>query len=302
MTTSVTNEGKIPFRGYHTWYRIVGEGEATGKRPLLVLHGGPGVTHDYLLPLEALADTGRRVIFYDQLGNGRSDQPKDPSLWTRNLFLDELATVREALDLKRVHLLGHSWGGMLALDYLLTRPAGVLGLILANSLSSEPLWSAETNRLRGELPIEVESVLARHEADGTTDDPAYQEAVMAFYKLHLLRVDPWPDYVLSSFQYIMANPEVYNTLWGNNEFTCNGTLRGWDITDRLGEITTPTLILSGRYDESTPAVNELLQRGIAGSEWVLFEEGSHFCHIEETERYLKVVTEFLDRQDARFPA
>lgn len=302
MTTSITNEGKIPLRGYHTWYRIVGEGEAAGKRPLLVLHGGPGVTHDYLLPLEALADSGRRIIFYDQLGNGRSDQPKDPSLWTRDLFLEELATIREALGLSQIHLLGHSWGGMLALEYLLTRPAGVVGLILANSLSSEPLWSAETNRLRGELPVEVQAVLARHEADGTTDAPAYQEAVMAFYRLHLLRVDPWPDYAVTSFQYIMANPEVYNTLWGDNEFTCNGTLRGWDITDRLGEITTPTLILSGRYDESTPAVNELLQRGIAGSEWVLFEEGSHFCHIEETERYLKVVAEFLDHQDARFPA
>lgn len=291
-------EGRIPFRGYQTWYRIVGDGEAPGKAPLLVLHGGPGVTHDYLLPLAALADSGRRVIFYDQLGNGRSDQPRDPSLWTIELFVDELATVRRALGLDRVHLLGQSWGGVLALEYLLTRPAGVAGLILANSLSSEPLWTAEANRLRGELPGDVQTTLARHEADGTTDDPAYQAASMAFYLAHVLRVDPWPDYALASLEYMAANSEVYETMWGNNEFSCTGTLKGWDITGRLGEITNPTLILSGRYDESTPAINEVLQRGIAGSEWEILEEGSHFCHIEQTELYLQLVTEFLNRVDA----
>src|SRR3954452_21324182 len=114
-----STEGFVPFRGFDTWYRIVGQGEARGKLPLLCLHGGPGVPHDYLEPLEAMAATGRRVIFYDQLGCGRSAQPHDPDLWTVEFFVEELGVVREQLGLTRTHLLGQSWGGMLAMQYLL---------------------------------------------------------------------------------------------------------------------------------------------------------------------------------------
>src|SRR5437879_3881963 len=123
-------EGNVPFRGFQTWYRVVGEREDEGKLPLLLLHGGPGATHDYLEPLEGMAETGRRAIFYDQLGCGKSDLPDDPSLWTTELFVDEVGAMREALGLERVHVFGNSWGGMLALEYALTRPAGLVSLVL----------------------------------------------------------------------------------------------------------------------------------------------------------------------------
>lgn len=110
MQNFSTTEGFIPFRGYRTWYRIVGNGEEPGKLPLLVLHGGPGASHDYLEPLEAMANTGRRVIFYDQLGGGNSDHPHNPSMWTVELFVEELGAVRNALALDRLHILGQSWG------------------------------------------------------------------------------------------------------------------------------------------------------------------------------------------------
>jgi proline-specific peptidase len=171
MMAMTSQEGFIPFRGFQVWFRSVGR-DVDGKLPLLCLHGGPGVPHDYLEPLEALAATGRRVFFYDQLGCGNSDQPHDRSLWDVGLFLEELAVVRQALGLEQLHLLGQSWGGMLAMEYALTQPAGVSGLILASSLASVPQWVAEANRLRAELPPEVQQTLLQHERAGTTDEPA----------------------------------------------------------------------------------------------------------------------------------
>ena len=139
-----STEGHIAFRGFRTWYRIVGEGEKAGKLPLLCLHGGPGFTHDYIESLEDMARTGRRVIFYDQLGAGNSDRPSDPEMWTVELFLDELRTIRDELALDRVHLFGSSWGGMLAMEYALTKPDGLASLVLASSPSSIPIWAEET--------------------------------------------------------------------------------------------------------------------------------------------------------------
>lgn len=293
-----TIEGSVSFRGYNVWYRSVGDREALGKLPLLCLHGGPGFTHDYLEPLEAIATTGRRVIFYDQLGCGNSDQPHEPSMWTVPLFVEELGVIRRALGLERVHLLGQSWGGMLAMEYALTQPAGLASLILADSLASMPQWIAEIDRLRAELPSDVPATLLRHEAAGTTDDSAHQEGMMVFYRRHLCRLDPWPDPLNRTFEKLMQNPEVYGTMWGASEFHVTGTLKDWDIEDRLGEICVPTLVLSGRYDETTPVLTEALHRGIAGSEWVIFENSAHMPHLEETERYLQVLTKFVDRVES----
>jgi proline-specific peptidase len=286
-------EGRIAFRGFETWYRIVGSGEEPGKLPLLCLHGGPGFTHDYLDSLEDMAETGRRVVFYDQLGAGNSDRPNDPAMWTVELFLDELRTVREVLGLERIHLFGSSWGGMLAMEYALTQPAGVASLVIASSPSSMALWAEEATRLRSELPEDVQRVLDRHERNGTTDDAAYEEATMEFYRRHLCRLDPWPDGVNRSFA--RFNPEVYNTMQGPNEFVITGTLKDWDITDRLAEIDVPTLVTSGRHDEATPRIAEVVHLGIRGSEWVVFEESGHLAFQEERERYMCVLDDFLAR-------
>lgn len=288
-----SQEGFLPFGDYRVWYRMVGRDEPAGKAPLLCLHGGPGVPHDYLEPLEALAAFGRRVIFYDQLGVGNSDHPSDPSLFTVELYLRELAAVRRALGLERVHLLGQSWGGMLALEHALSQAEGLLSLVLADAPASMPQWSAEANRLRALLPPEVREVLDRHEAAGTTDDPAYQEAMMVFYRRHVCRLDPWPPCLERTFAKMEQAPLVYLTMVGPSEFHVTGSLKDWDVTGRLGEIKAPTLVLGGRHDEATPAITATLQQGIPGARRVIFENSAHMPHLEEPEFYLRVLRDFL---------
>ena len=295
MQSFPTTEGFIPFHGYHTWYRIVGNGEEPGKLPLLVLHGGPALSHDYLEPLEVMANTGRRVIFYDQLGGGNSDHPHNPSLWTVELFVEELGAVRKALALERLHLLGQSWGGMLGMEYALTQPGGLVSLTVANSAASMVQWGSELNRLRAQLPPEVQHTLLHHEQQGTTDSEDYQDAMLIFYRRHICRVDPWPDYLTRDFEKLAQDPEVYLTMWGPSEFHITGTLKTWEITDRLHEIKVPTLLLSGRYDEATPILVETIHRSIPGSEWIMFENSSHMPHVEETDLYLQVLNRFLTR-------
>jgi len=295
MPDTPVREGRLPFHGFTDWYKVVGGEAEPGKCPVLVLHGGPGAAHDYLEPMGALASTGRPVIFYDQLGCGLSDRPHNPSLWETSLFVEEVTAVRQALGLDRLHILGQSWGGMLGMQYALTRPEGLVSLIVADSPASMTQWVSEANRLRADLPPAVQATLLQHEAAGTTDTKEYQDAVEVYNARHLCRVSPMPDYVKRSFDQIEADPEVYHTMNGPSEFHVIGKLKTWDITDRLGEITTPTLVLSGRHDEATPLIAETIQRGIPGAEWVLFEESSHMPHVEETERYLEVVDEFLTR-------
>ena len=270
------HEGFIPVGDYRVWYRIVGGGAEQENIPLLTLHGGPGVPHDYITDMEALASDSRRVIFYDQLGCGRSDQPDDPSLWTIERSVEEIGIVRRALDLKNVHLWGQSFGGLFALEYALSQPQGLASLILASSTSSIPLWVAEANRLRAALPPDVQATLLRHEQAGTTDAPEYLHATQVFYDRHVIRTKPIPEHVQRAMDQV---GQVYSTMNGPSEFHVIGTIKEWDRTNRLAEIHIPTLITSGRYDESTPLINEVMHKGIAGSEWVLFEQSSHMCKI-----------------------
>jgi proline-specific peptidase len=250
-------------------------------------------------PLEAIAGTGRRVIFYDQLGGaGRSDQPHDPSLWTVDLYKDELATVIRALGLGRFHLLGSSWGGMLAMEHALTQPLGLASLVIASSPASMRQWVAEANRLRADLPAEVNQTLLKHEAAGTTSDPEYQEAMLVFYQRHVCRLDPWPDCVTRTFARLEQNPEVYNTMNGPSEFFVTGTLKDWDITHRLPEIRVPALVISGEFDEATPAINRTVHEGIAGSESVILDGGSHMAFVEKPGEYVEIVDGFLGRVEA----
>lgn len=290
-------EGFVPFRGLRTWYRVVGDGEHEGKLPVLLLHGGPGATHDYLEPLEALAETGRRAIFYDQLGCGRSDLG-DQSLWTVETYVAEVDAVRDLLGLERIHLFGSSWGGMLAMEYALTQPDGLESLVVASSPASMPQWVEETARLRSELPADVRAVLDRHEAAGTTDDPEYEQACEVFYRRHVCRAPEWPDSVLRSFQFVSEHGEVYRHMNGPSEFHVVGTLREWDITGRLGEIDAPTLVVSGEFDEATPAINRTVSDGIPGAESVVYPGTSHMAHVEDTEGYCRLLDHFLTRVEA----
>ncbi|MFC2043187.1 proline iminopeptidase-family hydrolase [Chloroflexota bacterium] len=283
-----TEEGKIGVEDeYQIWYRRVGNGGI----PLLTLHGGPGAGHDYLEPLDGLA-ADRPVIFYDQLGCGKSDQPDDRSLWRMERFVTEVDTVRRALGLEQIHLLGHSWGGWLAIEYILTRPAGVRSLILASTSAGLPEYVRVIQHLIAILPPDIRDTLQRYEAAGELHHPDYEVATLKFYQHHLCRLDPWPDALDRSVQNITGNP-VYEIMQGPNEFTVTGNLKDWDRTDQLGEISVPTLITVGRYDEVTPACAETLHQGIPNSQMVIFEESAHLAHLEETEKYLQDMAEFL---------
>jgi len=290
-------EFTIPFKGYETWVRVVGAGEQAGKLPLLCLHGGPGATHDYLESLDVMADTGRRVIYYDQLGCGRSEIPESkPEMWTVDLFVEEIDVVRIALGLEKIHLLGQSWGGMLAMEYMLTQPVGIASLTIASSPASMIQWVEEANRLREQLPPDVQQTLLEHEAAGTTSTAAYQDAMQVFYDRHVCRV-PYPDYMKRSFDYLARGGEVYNTMNGPSEFHVVGTLKQWDVRDRLPEIAAPTLVTSGRYDEATPLIAETVTHGIPGAQSVIFENSSHSSHVEEADRYAQVLTDFISQHE-----
>jgi proline-specific peptidase len=294
VTEPTAVEGTVAVPGGQVWYQILNaDGPAT---PLLCLHGGPGMAHDYLEPLAGLA-AARPVIFYDQLGCGRSDRPADASLWTMERFVEELATVRAALGLTRLHVFGNSWGGWLALQYALDRKPRLDSLILSSSPPSVPRWISDCAELRAALGEDVRDVLTRHEASGYFACPEYQWAITQFYRRHLCRADPWPDCLERTFAAMGA--DVYESMWGPSEFgPVTGRLQNWDVTDRLGEIRLPTLITGGRHDEARPAHLAILAEGIADSELVIFENSSHTAFIEEQASYLSVVDDFLARTDA----
>jgi pimeloyl-ACP methyl ester carboxylesterase len=265
-------QGFVDFRGYRTWYRVSGE-IAPGTLPLLCLHGGPGSSSAYFHPLEDLA--GRQVVVYDQLGCGESDRP-DGVDWSLELFVDEVGAVREQLGLDRVHLLGQSWGGILAQQYTLGRPGGVCSLILSSTLSSAAQWTETTGRLFEALG-----------PDATVED---------YDRAHMCRLDPPPP-EFAQWR-TKRNRDVYHAMWGPNEWTCNGVLAGWDVRDRLAEIDIPTLVLRGGHDACTDEIAQTMVRGIAGAEYAVFDDSAHIPFVEESERYRAVLTDFLGRVEA----
>jgi L-proline amide hydrolase len=293
-------EGRAGFEGHETFYRVEGDLEGDGPAPVVVLHGGPGATHDYLLALTDLARDGRAVVFYDQLGNGRSTHlpGRGAEFWTVELFARQLAALIAHLGIgDRYHVLGQSWGGFLAQEHALTRPAGLRSLVLSNTAASFPDFVAEANRLRAGLPPEVEATLRRHEADGTTDDPAYAAACQVFYARHLCRLDPWPEEVVRSFALMDEDPTVYHVMNGPSEFHVIGSIRDWRSADRLDGIEAPALVISGRHDEATPALQEPLVAGIARTEQVILEDSSHMPFWEERDAYMAAVGTWLARHD-----
>jgi L-proline amide hydrolase len=282
-------EGWIEWGGHRTWFRIAGELDS-GIDPLLCLHGGPGSTHHYFAPLERLNADGRAVVLYDQLGCGRSDRPEAIE-WTLQVFLDELAALREQLGLERVHLLGTSWGGMLALEHALSGFGGLTSLVLSSTLASAAEWEVEVKRLRDELPPEVVAVLDEHESAGTYDSPEYEAAEAVFNGRHFYRGTTYPPEIERMLP--ERGPETYRAMWGPNEWTVTGALQGWDVRPRLGELDLPALVIRGRYDLSTESIAATLVSGLPQAREVVFEQSAHTPVLEETERYLEVVGGFL---------
>jgi L-proline amide hydrolase len=292
-------EGFLERNGHRTWYRVVGELDPDGLRaPVVICHGGPGATHDYVAPIAELHRTGRGCVLYDQLGNGRSEHlpDADPSFWTVQLFKDELAALVDHLGIGgRYHVIGQSWGGMLGLDHALDQPPGLLSLVAADSPSDARAFAAGARELLGTLPPEAAGAIRRHEEAGTTDSPEYQAAINEFYTRYVCRLDPWPDPLVATFDAVEADPTVYGTMNGPSEFTVTGTIRDWSVTDRLHEITAPVLLVSGEHDEVRPDIIRTVHERLADSEWQLFEDSSHTPHLEEPERFLRAVEAFLER-------
>lgn len=294
---NLTQDGLCPFRGYMTWYRVVGN-LRSGLAPLVVAHGGPGCTHDYVDAYKAIAQTGRAVVFYDQLGNGRSTHLPDvsPDFWTVELFLDELDGLLCHLGIQDDYcLLGQSWGGMLAAEHAALRPKGLKALIIANSPSSFRTWVDEALRLRRDLPDGLHETLLAYEGKGEFDHPAYLAATDVFYRNHVCRMDPWPAEVVATFDAIAADPTVYHTMNGPTEFHVIGTLKDWTIEDRLHLIKAPTLVLTGRFDEATPRATEAYANNIPGAQWLILGKSSHMPHVEEHDLCMSVVADFLNR-------
>jgi len=291
-------EGRVQVPGGEVWFKIVGSGDQV---PLLTLHGGPGAGHDYLEPL-SLLQSDRPVVFFDQLGCGRSAKPDDPSLWRIERFVEEVAAVRTALGLDRIHLLGQSWGGWLAIEYMLTQPSGVLSLVLASTSASVPQWADEVDRLKTTLPQEAQDTIRHHEATGDFEGPEFEAAMMEFYRRYVCRLDPWPEPLMRSLNNLMGDPvsfSCYLTIQGPTEFTITGNLKDWDRVDRLGEISVPTLLTFGGHDEFTETCAETLKRGISNSEMRIFEKSAHMAHLEEPEEYVEVIKEFLARTESQ---
>lgn len=282
-------EGLIDVPGGRVFYRIVGQ-DAPGT-PLLVVHGGPGLPHDYLEPLQALANA-RPVVFYDQLGCGRSDRPDDLSLFALPRFVAELDAVRQALGLSRLALLGQSFGALLGVEYLLRRgQEGVERLVLSGPCLSAARFAADQRAHLAAMPQAVQDAVAAAEATGDFDTPAYQAAVGAFYAKHVCRLDPWPACLTRAIEG-MGLP-CYLHMWGPSEFTLTGTLAGYDATPELGTITVPTLLTCGRFDEATPETTADFAACIPDARLAVIEDASHSHHLEQPARYLEEVEAFL---------
>lgn len=282
------SQGFTKVLGYRMFYRSFGTAR---KGTVLCLHGGPGASHEYLLPLADLAPFGYRVVLFDQLGCGRSQRPRGTKFYTIEHNVEEVEGMRRALGLGRVHLFGSSYGGALVLATALAYPRSFRSLVVASGLASVPLTVREMWRLIGRMPRAERETIRRCNAKGDFQNPAYLKAVDRFYRTHLCRIPVWPHEVVQTLE---NTGLVYQTMNGPNEFTITGTIKDWDVTGELPRIRIPTLVTVGRYDEVTPRVAGEIHRGIRGSVLRRFEHSSHLAFWEERPRYIEVVRDFIE--------
>ncbi|MGS1097160.1 proline iminopeptidase-family hydrolase (plasmid) [Aquamicrobium terrae] len=270
-----------------------------GKGPgtVLCLNGGPGLPCDYLREAHScLIDHGYRVVAFDQLGTGASDRPDDASLWTIGRYVAETEAVRRELGLGKVHLLGHSWGGWLAIDYALTHPENLASLILADTVADIPHLVSELERLRAALGSETVAMMQKHEAEGTLDHPEYMAAITLLNYRHVCRLPEWPAPVRRSLDDWNMGP--YVTMQGPNEFLYTGNLKDWNRVPDLPKIKAPVLIVNGEHDELTPACALRMKTAMPEAEVGIIRNSSHMPFYENPEDYYRVLVDFLSRHGA----
>ena len=291
--TLPSQEGFVNVPGGRVWYRRIGNGPGT---PLLALHGGPGGVSCRFEVLAPLA-TDRPVIFYDQLGSGRSEHPTDTSLWNVPRFVAEVEAVRQALGLERVHLLGHSWGGALAAEYLAaTKPAGVVSVIFSSPLIDTPRWIADADSLRAELPAAIRQVLDEEERRGTLDSPAYRAATDSFYARHVRRLPTVDEPRCAG---VASNDTIYRQMWGPTEFLSTGSLRRWSRAADLDGIAQPALFIAGEFDEARPTTLEEFRRTMPDARLVVIPGAAHAAMRERPADYVAAVRDFLAAVERR---
>lgn len=293
---SKIKEGYLPFGKYETYYRIVNpEGK---KTPLLFLHGGPGSTHNSFEALDFLAyEDERPFIMYDQFGCGRSSfDDGHPELYCKKTWVEELANLRKGLNLKKVHLLGHSWGGMLAIIYLTDYPhEGIQSAVLSSTLSSASLWDKETHRLIKYLSKEDQKIIKECEKTGNYDSPEFQKASEDYLGMTVYAPSRWKGKVPPKGK---SGKVAYKTAWGPSEFKPLGNLKDYEYTAKLGKIDVPVLLLNGGNDESTPYQNKVMYDRLKGKKkWVIFPDCLHKTYLEAPKTYGRILKEFLNGED-----
>jgi proline iminopeptidase len=287
------SEGLIPVTGGRVWYRIIG---STDAAPLLIIHGGPGLPHNYLEPLQRLCEE-RPVIFYDQLGCGQSDRTNDPKLWQVGRFVDEVARLRTALGATRIHVLGHGWGTIVATEYALKKPEGLLSLTLMSPWMSIPRLTADAKKLLAELPQDLQDAIKKHGEAGTTTSPEYLAAMQEFQTRFVCRILPTPG-PLARAEAALGLP-VMKAMIGPDLFTDGGNLKDFDNTKRLREITVPTLLPAGRWGNPNADTVYWYHDQMPGSEMAVLENSADMPQFEDLDRCLEVIGNFLRRVDEK---
>ena len=293
----VIKEGYMPFLNYKVYYRIVGDSNSK-KKPLLLLHGGPGSTHNYFEVLDKLSILDNRMIIsYDQLGCGNSYLEGHKELWNLKTWIDELKAIREHLHLDELHILGQSWGGMLEIAYISDeKPKGIKSVILSSTLSSSQLWGKEQHRRIKYLSKEDQEAIEKAEKTGNYDTKEYEDANDHFMKRHCnYEVNENTPECLTRAK--KPGKEAYVTAWGPNEFTPIGNLKDFDYTEKLKEWNLPSLIISGTNDLCSPLVAKTMYDNIKGSRWELFEDSRHCVFVDQNEKYIKLLIEWLNKYD-----
>ena len=288
----IQDEGFVNVEGGKVWYKIFGSKKNT--TPVLLLHGGPGFPSDYFKPLQALA-SDRPVILYDQLGCGRSDKPDDSSLWNIKRFAKELSTLRVELGLDSIHLFAHSWGTMLAAEYISTHPKGIKSIIFSGPIFSTRQHLQNVNQIKLNLPSYVKDTLLSHERNGTIFSEAYVKAYNEYLKLHWCRIFPYPKEIEEATR--LFGIKTFETMWGQYEFYCTGNLKDFERTAVLKEIKVPTLFTCGRYDVITPESTGEYAKQIKGAEFVVFEKSAHMTMNEDPDTFIKVIRNFLNKYE-----